>query len=283
MVRAPVGVWVVVHPRMEGVGLMTVFQTEKRFGVVARRAVLGVAGLAFAGGIVAAPVAAQAAPERPPVVASAQQRDAGVKEVRYEYRKQENYYYCGPAATRIALTAAGAAPSQDEVAKLLGTTEAGTNSAEDVTRVLNGGGAGRDDDRDRDRGDDRDRGRDRGDRDRDRGRDERRGDRHRDGRGVYKTVTVEGPSASAAATERLSADVVAAVDAGRAVVANIKGTATDVDGGVHAYEGGHYLTIVGYRDGGGVVKIADPYDPVGEYWVTADEMADWMADRGYSA
>nr|MDT0661295.1 C39 family peptidase [Micromonospora sp. DSM 115978] len=267
---------------------MTVFQSEKRFGAVARRAVVGVAGLAFAGGIVAAPVAAQAAAERPVAVVSSVQRDSGVREVRYEYRKQENYYYCGPAATRIALSAAGAAPSQDEVAKLLGTTEAGTNSAEDVTRVLNGGG--RDDDRDRghedrDRGD-RDRG---GDRDRDRGREHGRDrggddrDRDRADRGAYKTVTIDGPSASEAATKRLSADVVSAVDAGRAVVANIKGTATDVDGGQHSYEGGHYLTIVGYRDGGGVVKIADPYDPVGEYWVEVDEMADWIADRGYSA
>nr|MDT0657509.1 C39 family peptidase [Micromonospora sp. DSM 115978] len=269
---------------------MTVFQSEKRFGAVARRAVVGVAGLAFAGGIVAAPVAAQAAAERPVAVVSSVQRDSGVREVRYEYRKQENYYYCGPAATRIALSAAGAAPSQDEVAKLLGTTEAGTNSAEDVTRVLNavvaGDDNGGDDERDHDRDRDREKGRDRDrDRDRDRGREhgrDRGGDR--DGtRGVYRTVTVQGPTASAEATAKLRSDVLGAVDAGRAVVANIKGTASDVDGGQHSYEGGHYLTAVGYRDGGDQVKIADPYDPQGEYWVTVEELAHWIVDRGYSA
>ena len=43
----------------------------------------------------------------------------------------------GISATRIALTAHGKMLSFDDVAKMLGTTTNGTNSAVDVTRVLN--------------------------------------------------------------------------------------------------------------------------------------------------
>jgi Peptidase_C39 like family len=50
---------------------------------------------------------------------------------------QVNGYYCGPAATRIALSAKGITPDQDGLAAALGTTRAGTDSINDVTRVLN--------------------------------------------------------------------------------------------------------------------------------------------------
>lgn len=57
--------------------------------------------------------------------------------VTVEYQAQPNFYYCGPAATRMALSALGRPLPQDEVAQRLGTTQAGTDSALDVTRVLN--------------------------------------------------------------------------------------------------------------------------------------------------
>ncbi|MFI9644226.1 C39 family peptidase [Micromonospora sp. NPDC051925] len=59
------------------------------------------------------------------------------KVLRYEYQAQSTYYYCGPAAVRNALSAAGIERDQDSLAAQLGTTEMGTNSAEDTTRVLN--------------------------------------------------------------------------------------------------------------------------------------------------
>jgi hypothetical protein len=59
------------------------------------------------------------------------------KVLGYDFQEQPNFYYCGPAATRNALTARGLKPSQDEVANKLGTTTSGTNSAADTTRVLN--------------------------------------------------------------------------------------------------------------------------------------------------
>ncbi|MGI5214492.1 C39 family peptidase [Plantactinospora sp. CA-290183] len=137
----------------------------------------------------------------------------------------------------------GHTPSQDEVAKQLGTTEAGTNSAEDTTRVLNTAG----------------------------GKD-------------YHTVAIPDPAAKPEQVDRLQTDLVHAIDTNRPVVANIKGTATDVDGGTHSYEGGHYLTVVGYDDHGHKVKIADPADPNNnEYWMTSTTLANWIAERGYSA
>ncbi|MFY1699175.1 MULTISPECIES: C39 family peptidase [unclassified Solwaraspora] len=201
-----------------------------------RKSLLSVAGLLTAGGVVAAPaVAAQAAG---PGAA-----DGGAREVRVQYEAQPNFYYCGPAATRIALTAQGKAPSQDEVAGKLGTTEAGTDSAEETTRVLN----------------------------------EMTGDDE------YETTAIGADAAKPEHVEKLRADVREAVDDDRAVVANIMGTATDVDGVAHSYEGGHYLTVTGYRDGGDTVKIADPYFEGQEYWMDLDALADWVAARGYSS
>ncbi|MER5334937.1 C39 family peptidase, partial [Micromonospora sp. NPDC002717] len=79
-------------------------------------------------------------------------------------------------------------------------------------------------------------------------------------------------------------DVRKAVDDGRAVVANIAGTATDTDGGVHSFEGGHYISVVGYRDNGQTVKIADSANPAqASYWITTEALADWIATRGYAA
>jgi len=201
-----------------------------------RKSALSVAGLLTAGGVVAAPaVAAQAAG---PGAA-----DGGAREVAVQYEAQPNFYYCGPAATRIALTAQGKAPSQDEVAEKLGTTEAGTDSAEETTRVLNEVTGG----------------------------DE------------YETVSIGAVAAKPEHVAKLKADVREAVDDDRAVVANIMGTASDVDGVAHSYEGGHYLTVTGYRDGGDTVKIADPYFEGQEYWMGLDVLADWTAKRGYSA
>jgi hypothetical protein len=167
------------------------------------------------------------------------------KVTNYAYEAQPNFFYCGPAATRIAATAQGHMPSQDEVAKELGTTENGTNSAEDTTRVLNS----------------------------------------LDGKADYKTVSIPGQQASQDEIDRLKSDVVSAIGADKPVVANIIGTAVDTDGGVHSYEGGHYLTVVGYRDDGQTVKIADPAETNGDgtYWMTTSTLADWIASRGYSA
>jgi hypothetical protein len=226
-----------------------------------RKAVLGVAGLAFVGAGIAGPTTAafagsdvpatqttaSAATKIQPVAQTTPIAPAppGGKALNYDYMRQPNFYYCGPAATRIALTAIGHAPSQDDVAKKLGTTTDGTKSAAETTRALNSIAGGN----------------------------------------VYKTHEIPGKTATGPQMDQLRTDVVQAVSTGRAVVANIAGTVTDNSGNVHSYEGGHYLTVVGYDQGGMVVKIADPADDKGDgsYWLPVGTMANWIATRGYSA
>ncbi|MGC4885624.1 C39 family peptidase [Micromonospora sp. DT227] len=216
---------------------------------VVRKAALAVAGLAVAGGAIAGPAAAaSAAPASADksTVAVQEQRDSGKrnggKELGFTYKFQETYFYCAPAATKMALSALGKNVSQDELAKKLRTTEAGTSSALETTRVLKEV-SGKD----------------------------------------YRTVEIPGQKASKAETDRLREDIVRAVDDKRPVVANIIGTSTDTDGHGHSYEGGHYIAVVGYRDGGNTVKIGDSWSDEGQYWISTDKLANWIASRGYSA
>ncbi|MEE6263787.1 C39 family peptidase [Plantactinospora sonchi] len=203
-----------------------------------RRAALAVAGLAVIGGSVAGPALTLGGQADLRVAAPP------ARELTVEYQAQPNFYYCGPAATRIALTAQGPAPSQDEIANQLGTTVNGTDSAEDTTRVLNSVG-------------DTD---------------------------FYRTRSIPEQVATPAETDRLRSDVTRAVATDHPVVVNVIGTATDTTGAPHSYDGGHYLTVVGYRDDGRTVKIADPADVNGasSYWMSTTNLANWAATRGYS-
>lgn len=224
---------------------------------IIRKSALGLAGLACVGGAVVGPATvAHAAPASTSMSTMSQDRSddnkradkskaPSAKGVDVQYEAQSNFYYCGPAATRIALTAQGHTPSQDEVAKRLGTTTAGTNSAEDTTRVLNSIAGG----------------------------------------DIYQTRSIPRSAASPEEMDRLQADVVNAIDNGRPVVANIIGTAMDTDGNAHSFGGGHYLTVVGYEDEGRIVEIADPANVNGQdhYSMTTIDMANWIASRGYSA
>ncbi|MEU8179988.1 C39 family peptidase [Micromonospora sp. NPDC049047] len=211
---------------------------------IVQKSGLSVVGMLVAGGCALGPaVAAQAAPA-PAAPAPSSQTDRSAERIlAIDYQAQPNFFYCGPAATRIALSAQGKTFTQDAVARLLGTTEAGTPSALDTTRVLN----------------------------------ELTG-------GKYRTTEIRDSVARPDQVEQLRHNVLAAVDAGRPVVANIKGTTVDVDGNPHSYEGGHYVALVGYRDGGDTIRVADPADPaLGEYWVSLPKVANWIAERGYSA
>ncbi|TDC69215.1 phytochelatin synthase, partial [Micromonospora sp. KC606] len=154
-----------------------------------------------------------------------------------------NFYYCGPAAARNALSVQGKNIDVDAMAKIMGTTENGTNSINDITPVLN----------------------------------------KETGKNVYHSVEIKTPKADDKQTDRMRSDIVAAIDDGRGVVVNIAGTATDTDGGVHSFEGGHYISVTGYRDGGKIVTIADSANPAtASYQMDIDTLADWAATRGYS-
>ncbi|SCL25963.1 C39 family peptidase [Micromonospora inyonensis] len=166
------------------------------------------------------------------------------RELRVRYQAQPNFFYCGPAAARNALTTMDKDISQDDLAREMGTTENGTDSVDLITKALNA----------------------------------------KMGKDVYRTTEIPTSMADDKQTDKLRADVVTAIDDGRAVVANIIGTATDTDGVAHSFEGGHYISVVGYRDNGNTVKIADSANPdQASYWITTEALADWTATRGYSA
>ena len=167
------------------------------------------------------------------------------KQLSFDFQYQPNFFFCAPAATHMALSAHGANRSQDDLATLLGTTTYGTRSAFDTTRALN----------------------------------------EVLGKHVYKTREIRGQEATPAEMDRLQADVVRAVGNGYAVVGNIIGAATDAAGVGHDFPGGHYIAIVGYRDDGRTVQVADSsglFGP-GTYWMNTISMANWIASRGYSA
>lgn len=83
-----------------------------------------------------APAAAVAAPAAPAVVSSGVHA-AGEVSLDVDYQVQETGYWCGPAATRIALSAFDVSLSQADLAAELGTTENGTDWVGQVTGVLN--------------------------------------------------------------------------------------------------------------------------------------------------
>jgi len=220
-------------------------------------AVMGVAAAAIVGGVgisnAVGDAPASAADARPVAAVTAEQAKPTAKKtppvaksLKHDGKLQPNYYYCGPAATRIALSAlAKHAPSHDNLAQQLGTTTAGTNSAQDVTRVLN-----------RQLGAER-----------------------------YRTTEIPSESASPKQVEGLRRDIVTSVSHGDPVVANIAGTVSDTAGEQHSYEGGHYLTVVGYSANGALAKIADPADTQGSniYQLSTTTLANWIATRGYSS
>ncbi|MCZ7436488.1 C39 family peptidase [Micromonospora sp. WMMC241] len=207
-----------------------------------RKTVLTAAGIAAtAGGIAGPAIAAHAAPaEKATVVAD--RKGHGERELDVRYEAQPNFYYCGPAAARNAISVLGKNIDVDAMAKEMGTTENGTNSINDITPVLN-----------------------------------------KETGKPYKSVEIKTGKADDTQTDKLRADIVKTVDDGRAVVANIAGTATDTDGTTHSFEGGHYISVVGYQDDGHTVTIADSANPdQASYRMSVDNLADWIATRGYS-
>lgn len=192
----------------------------------------------------ASPSASASASAKPTVTAKPKPKPPAKKVLTVDYEAQNTYYNCGPAATRNALTVRGINVSQDTLAVKLNTTENGTNSAADTTRVLNSMTRSN----------------------------------------FYRTRFIEGAAATSAERNRLQADVVNAVSKGYGVVANVAGSANDTDGGFHSFPGGHYIAVIGYADNGRTVRIADSADPsLPLYWMNTTDLANWIAQRGYSA
>jgi len=220
--------------------------TRTTMRTIRNSALLGLAGLGAAGALALSPTTAHAAdPAILNVPTSTATAPEQARIADYDGALQPNGYYCGPAATRIALSAHGQPPTFDALAQDLGTTRDGTKSIDDITRVLN----------------------------------------QHTGDGRYTAVKFDSPTVTDEQTDKLRADIMAAINDGDPVVANIVGQVTDTKGETHRYAGGHYLTITGYSDNGHTVHITDPADRKGsnEYQLPIDTLADWMATRGYTS
>ena len=162
-----------------------------------------------------------------------------------DYQVQETGYWCGPAATRVALSAWGAAPSQQALAQELGTTTNGTDWIGQVTQVLN----------------------------------------EHLGAGTYATTEMPNDPPSSAQRERLWNDIVRSVQAGYVVVANIVAPASNHPPGYPSSTIYHYFAVAGYDASARKVYIADSANFGGnqQYWLTFDQLATLIPPKGYAA
>jgi hypothetical protein len=170
-----------------------------------------------------------------------------------EWQGQERTYWCGPAATRIALSSrmeVGAAPSQGALADYLWTDEDGTDHVYYVRQALN---------------------------------------YFLDTSWFELKLMSDPPSDEE--RKLLKHDVVFNISRGYPLVANVVSGWRPPgypDGTIY-----HYVTIVGYADGGERVLIADPAaeGSGGErwtavpsfYWISVWDLGTWIGGKGYTA
>lgn len=129
---------------------LNAWQTRRTFlitGAAATTAVLAPASLAHAERPTKPIPSAQKIPERAMRTTTTDVRQsltrtlseaqaAGNVVVEIDFQYQETSYWCGPAATRMALSARGVSVSQQQMANELPTTTNGTDWIGQVTRVL---------------------------------------------------------------------------------------------------------------------------------------------------
>ncbi|MDI3403643.1 C39 family peptidase [Streptomyces cavernicola] len=173
-------------------------------------------------------------------------RTSNVRTVEVDYQVQETGYWCGPAATRIALSARVAVPDQATLAAELGTTEWGTGHISQVTQVLNS----------------------------------------RVDAGRYVTREMPDDPPTQAQKDLLWSDIVADVDHGYPIVANIVAPPGNQPPGYPSDQTVyHYFTVIGYDDVQGTVLIADPASFGGNqiYWLSFAQLASLIPPKGYAA
>ena len=168
-----------------------------------------------------------------------------VKTLNIDFQYQQTGYWCGPAATRIALSARIAPPSQQQLANELPTTTNGTDWIGQVTRVLN----------------------------------------NHLGTGWYETKEMPNDPPTQAQRDLLWRDVVLDINNNYPIVANIVAPASNHPPGYPNYTIYHYFTVIGYDDSDQTVLIADPagFAPTATYWLTFNQLATLIPPKGYSA
>jgi hypothetical protein len=184
--------------------------------------------------------AAAAAKKVPAGAHSAQ----GLRTLNIQFQYQQTGYWCGPAATRIALSARISPPSQQQLANELPTTTNGTDWIGQVTRVLN----------------------------------------NHLGTGWYETKEMPNDPPTQAQRDLLWRDVILDIDNNYPIVANIVAPANNHPPGYPNYTIYHYFTVIGYDTSDSTVLIADPagFGPA-TYWLTFNQLATLIPPKGYSA
>jgi hypothetical protein len=168
-----------------------------------------------------------------------------LKTLSIQFQYQQTGYWCGPAATRIALSARVSPPSQQQLANELPTTTNGTDWIGQVTRVLN----------------------------------------NHVGTGWYETKEMPNDPPTQAQRDLLWRDVVLDIDNNYPIVANIVAPANNHPPGYPNYTIYHYFTVIGYDSSDMTVLIADPagFAPTATYWLTFNQLATLIPPKGYSA
>jgi len=168
-----------------------------------------------------------------------------LKTLNIDFQYQQTSYWCGPAATRIALSARISPPSQQQLANELPTTTNGTDWIGQVTRVLN----------------------------------------NHLGTGWYETKEMPNDPPTQAQRDLLWRDVVLDIDNNYPIVANIVAPASNHPPGYPNYTIYHYFTVIGYDSSDMTVLIADPagFAPTATYWLTFNHLATLIPPKGYSA
>jgi hypothetical protein len=180
------------------------------------------------------------------------------KVLPFVWQGEQDYYMCGPSAARMALSAhAKALPTQPELADYMGTTTNGTDEIGLVRGALD----------------------------------------HYLAINAYKETDLPDDPPTAAQQSALEQHLVASIDAGYALVANV------VSGWRPPfYPGGtiyHYVAVIGYDAGGAKALIADPaatgcgngecgnpssvwYQTPKSYWIDTSDLGVWIAEKGYT-
>ncbi|MEV0802294.1 C39 family peptidase [Kribbella sp. NPDC050281] len=168
-----------------------------------------------------------------------------LKTLPIDFQYQQTGYWCGPAATRIALSARISPPSQQQLANELPTTTNGTDWIGQVTRVLN----------------------------------------NHLGTGWYETKEMPNDPPTQAQRDLLWRDVTLDIDNNYPIVANIVAPASNHPPGYPNYTIYHYFTVIGYDSSDMTVLIADPagFAPTATYWLTFNQLATLIPPKGYSA
>jgi hypothetical protein len=204
--------------------------------------------LAFAAGLAVGVLGCTATPDERALGASVNSLEGGqrwrVLDVHYE--PQSTGYWCGPTATRIALSARMSPPSQQALADQLHTTVNGTDSIDQVTAGLNANL----------------------------------------GSAVYETKLLPHDPPTLDEKNRFWDDIVQSIDANYPVVANIVAPPSNHPPGYPSNRTiYHYFTIIGYNPDTGEAYIADPANFGGhsQYWLSFDQLATLVPPKGYSA